>query len=205
MYSPDIAVAVRGTSYIGVIRLRCFDVKHSAWSFENAGIVNASVDSVMAWWLGSDRDDAMQTHLERMGVREFSSTETTTVGLRVRTLQWKDRWGREHHHHIEMRLTEAGIAERTGDRFVSVGSDVASHQRPGNQTTNVSCDYRTEFIPQLNGGTEVRAIHNHTTTGTAWLQQWFLRRVTLRSTTRLFMYEIDRCRAATTLSPGQAE
>jgi hypothetical protein len=73
-------------------------------SFESAATVDASPESVMAWWFHPDRRDDLRRRIEGAGARDFSLTESTTDGLRVRTMQWTDRGGWETRHEAETRL-----------------------------------------------------------------------------------------------------
>jgi hypothetical protein len=178
-------------------------MRQAAWSFETSATVNASPESVMAWYFHPDRKDDLRNYFEKTG-RDLTLTESINDGMRVRDLKWNHR-GWEHHQHIETRLFQTGLPERTGDRFVVPGTDVTRHQSPVGQEITVSCNARVEFIPVPSGGTEIRAIHDHTMTGGMWLQQLSLRRSSRKYTERFDTHWIDQCRAATTLSTGQPD
>lgn len=179
-------------------------MKRSSWSFETSATVNASPASVMDWWFHPDRRDDLRNYFERNG-RDLTLTESMDDGMRVRDLKWKDPRGWEHHQHTETRLFQTGRPERNGDRFIAPATNVTYHQSPLGQAIIVSCNGGAEFIPLPGGGTEIRALHDHTMTGGMWLQQWSLRRSNRKYTERFDANWIDQCRAATTLSAGQPD
>jgi hypothetical protein len=154
----------------------------------------------MAWWYHPDRREDFRKRIEGTGARDFSLTESTTDGMRVRTAQWKDRRGGEQRHYIETRLGPTGMAARSGDRFIAPGRDVVTYQPPWRRSVTVSCNGRIEFIPRSSGETEIRAFHDHTMTGGLWLQHWCFRKCSPKAQERQFVEQIDRCRAATSLS-----
>lgn len=154
----------------------------------------------MAWWFDPDRKNDFRDRIERTGATDFSLTESTTDGVRVRVATWKDRRGWVHHHRTELHLDPHGMPPRSGDRFIASGSDTVSFQHPRGKKFGFTCTGRIEFVPQTSGSTEIVSIHSHATAGGTWFQQRYIRRSDLQNGTRQFDEEsIARCRAAVSL------
>jgi hypothetical protein len=171
-----------------------------AWSIEVAGIVNASPERVMAWWFNPDRKNDFQDRIERTGATDFSLTESTTDGVRVRAATWKDRRGWVHVHRTELHLDPNGMAPRSDDRFIVSASDTVSFQHPRGKKFGLTCTGRIEFVPKNSGSTEIVTIHSHAAAGGTWFQQRSIRRFDLQNGTRQSDEEsISRCRAAVSL------
>jgi hypothetical protein len=167
-----------------------------AWSLETAATVGASPERVMAWWFSSDRKNDFRDRIERTGAKDFSLTESTQEGVRVRDATWKDRRGWVHHHRTEWHLDPDGKAPRRGDRFIAPGNDAVSFQHPRGRKIVLTCTARIEFVPQTNESTEIVVVHSHNTAGGTWIQQRAIRKSDLKNCTRQFDDAIARCRAA---------
>lgn len=165
-----------------------------AWPRRTSGIVNAGPERVMSWWFDPARGNDFRDRIEKTGATDFSLTASTTDGVRVRTMTWKDRRGWVHHHQTEWHLDPSGLAPRSGDRFIVPASETVSFQFPHGTKIGFSCTARMEFVPQADGSTQVVVIHSHAAAGGSWFQQRFIRRSD--RTRQSDEKTIARCRAA---------
>jgi hypothetical protein len=128
-------------------------VGHPEWSYQTAGMVNASAERVMAWWFHPDRRAEFQDHIEKAGGRDVSVTQSMSDGVRIRIVNFKDRRGWVQRHQVETRLAPDGIPARDGDRFVAPGGDVVSYSPPSGGEITITCIGQVEFIPQVSAVT----------------------------------------------------
>lgn len=171
-------------------------VGHSEWTYQTAGIVNASPERIMAWWYHPDRRAEFQDRLETAGHLDVSVTESMSDGVRVWIVCFKDRRGWVQHHQIETHLTPDGTATRDGDRFIAPSGDVVNYDTPDGQTLTTTCTGQIEFIPQASGESEISVVHHHKLVGGSWLRRWSMRRSEPRNSDRVFQESIIRCQAA---------
>lgn len=165
-----------------------------AWPRETSGIVNASPERVMSWWFDPARRNDVRGRIEKTGATDLSLTVSTTDGVRVRTMTWKDRRGWVHHHQSEWHLDHGGLAPRSGDQFIVLASETVSFQHPRGTKIGFSCTGRILFVPQVGGSTQVAVVHSHTTDGGNWFQRRYIRRSD--QTSQLDEDWIALCRAA---------
>jgi len=151
----------------------------------------------MAWWFDPDRRGEFQLRLETSGATDVSVTESIANGSRTRDSHWKDRRGWEQNHHVETKLTPAGVGARDEDRFVAPTSDVINSRSPRGERREVTCSGVIEFVPQATGDTEISVLHHHTAVvgASAWIVRRVERMLERRNTDRLFRERVARCQA----------
>ena len=84
----------------------------------------------MSWWFDPARGKDCRDRIGKTGATDFSLTLSTTQGVRVRTMTWKDHRGWVHHHQSELHLDPSGLAPRNGDRFIAPASETVSFESP---------------------------------------------------------------------------
>jgi hypothetical protein len=167
--------------------------------------VNASAESVMAWWYSPDRRADFQSRVERLGGIDFSLSESTNDRSRVRIAHWYDLRGWEHKHEVKWPAMPEGIPERSGDRFVLPVTDITSYSHRQARTRTVICLGRIEFVPHANDETEIAAFHNHTAVGGTWFQRRRMQESNQKNTDDSFRDQIERCRTAVGRSTAQSQ
>jgi hypothetical protein len=168
-------------------------VKRSEWSYQISGIVNTSPEAVMAWWFHPDRAKDFLAFAEKIGAIDAAFSELIEDGVRVRTYLWKDRRGWSYRHRHETHLSQDGMAPRIDDHFIATGSGVVGYKSPTGAETTMTCFERTAFSPLAAGGTKVRAVHEHSLAGGAWLRRIKMERPDRANTQAAFRDWIDRC------------
>jgi hypothetical protein len=166
-----------------------------AWSMRVAGVVNAPAERAVAWWLHPDRVNEAERRITG-GAADFTISETTTDGLRVRLVSFRDRKGWDHHHRIERHLASDGTASRTGDRFTVPMREVNEMHSPDGQRVTLRCMGQLEFAPRPDGSTEVHIEHDHTLEGGNWAIRRAIRRSDSGGQDRLMKDVVSDCIAA---------
>lgn len=168
----------------------------SKWSFRLTEVVHSPPESVMAWWFHPDRKDEVEGRITGGGATYFALDDTSTDGLRVRTISFRDRRGWDHRHRVERQLASDGTPVRSGNRFVVPVRDINEMRSPRGQRITFECVGQMEFVPRPDGATEVHVEHVHTLAGGNWATRRAIRRSDPGKEDRQLKNIVADCKAA---------
>ncbi len=139
-------------------------VKDLTWSIVVTDLVDADADTVVAWWFHPDRwSDYLQLIKDR-GALDVTFKQSTTGGLAVRTLTYRDAEGWRVDYRRESVVYEDGIPSRTGDQYSAADKSIVNVLH-GRRDLTLHCARRQVFEAIGIGETRISATFEYTMSG----------------------------------------